>query len=357
MIASLAHFIDWYILQWWWALRLLGKPSRLNLIPETSELEGAIQFLNSPNFIPTESRPAQLEFDGATSFKFPTAEPSDFPENNTVYGHLYRCQERGIHAASTHALQPVQKSSSPLAIPPLKRPEGRVPKSERWHEHPTIILLHGGGDFFNYRYRFPWIARAFNRAGFNVATLAAPYHFQRRLRPFPEWNHFRTAKAFSQAVADIRALTGWLLEQGSPSVALWGFSLGGWHAGLAACHDSRFGAVVLSAPGVRFDYKFAKAEHVMWRRVREFLGSQIAAGQALDQTPLNLTRLRPRLPKESILLLEGKYDLFVEPRTVEDLWQSWQQPEIRRLPYGHVTWMLAPSLTRHVLQWLSSRLH
>ncbi len=318
MIAPLAHFIDWYILQWWWALRL-GKLSRLNLTSETSRLEEAIQFLNGPSFIPAESRAAQLEFGGATSFKFPTAEPSDFPENNTVYGHLYRC-------------------------------------AELWHQHPTIILLHGGGDFFNYRYRFPWIARAFNRTGFNVATLAAPYHFQRRPRSFPSWNYVHTAKAFSQAVADIRALTGWLLDQGSPSVALWGFSLGGWHAGLAACHDARFGAVVLSAPGVRFDYKFAKAERVLWHRVRQVLHSQIGVHDRLDRTPLNLTRLRPRIPKDSILLLEGKYDLFVEPRAVEDLWQSWQRPEIWRLPHSHVTWMFAPGLTRRVLHWLSARL-
>lgn len=219
-------------------------------------------------------------------------------------------------------------------------------------------MLHGGADFFNYRYRYPWIARACHRAGFNVATLAAPFHFQRRPRSFPTtWNLLHTAQAFGQAVADICALTGWLLDQGCPSVALWGFSLGGWHAGLAACRDDRFSAVVLSAPGVRFDYKFAKAERVIWRRVREVLHLQAATREALDQTPLNLTRVRPCIPKESILLLEGKYDLFVEPRAVEDLWQSWQQPEIWRLPHGHVTWMFAPGLTRRVLGWLSTRLH
>lgn len=48
MIALLARFIDWYILQCWWALRL----SRLNLTPETSKPDQAIQFLNGPNLIP-----------------------------------------------------------------------------------------------------------------------------------------------------------------------------------------------------------------------------------------------------------------------------------------------------------------
>ena len=46
-----------------------------------------------------------------------------------------------------------------------------------------IVLLHGGSDFIGYRFRFPLIARHCNRAGFNAATLVAPYHFQRRSAP------------------------------------------------------------------------------------------------------------------------------------------------------------------------------
>jgi dienelactone hydrolase len=109
------------------------------------------------------------------------------------------------------------------------------------------------------------------RAGFNAATLVAPYHFQRRVRRIEAFDHLRVAKAFAQAVAEIRALTGWLLNQGCPWAALFGFSLGGWLAGLAATHDSRLKAVILALPGVRRDYRATRGECVLWTPMRRVL--------------------------------------------------------------------------------------
>ena len=53
----------------------------------------------------------------------------------------------------------------------------------------------------------------------------APYHFQRYVRRIEAFDHLRVAEAFAQAVAEIRALIGWLLDQGRSSVALFVFSL------------------------------------------------------------------------------------------------------------------------------------
>jgi len=321
MIAPVARFIDWCALQFWWAIRL-GSVRKWNIKAANSKLEDALQFLNGPDFIPAESPPAEVEFDSdkwGPHFHFPTPRPCDFAENNTVDGRLYRC-------------------------------------AGRWPEHPVIVLLHGGGDFFNHRFRFPWIVPGCNRAGFNAVTLVAPCHFQRRPHRLKEWNHLRTAEAFAQGVAEIRAVTGWLLAEGCPSVALWGISLGGWLAGLAACGDARLASVVLTVPGVRMDYQFSRAERVVWRRVREALRAQSTAREALNTTPLNLTLARPVIPREHILLIAGKHDLFVETEAVEELWQKWERPEIWRLPHGHVSWMATPGLTGRVLRWLAPRL-
>jgi pimeloyl-ACP methyl ester carboxylesterase len=319
MIAPLAKFIDWHGLQFWWALRLRSV-RKWHLDAASSKLDDALQFLNWADFIPVESHPAQVVFNGAKHFTFPTPQPCEFTENNTAYGRLYRC-------------------------------------AEDWQKRPAIILLHGGGDFLNHRFRFPWIAPACNRAGFNAVTLVAPYHFRRRPRWLGAWDHVRTASAFAQGVAEIRALSGWLLGQGCPSVALWGISLGGWLAGLAACRDARLASVVLTVPGVRMDYKFSRGEGVVWRSVREALRERGAAREALNTTPLNLTLVRPVIPKENILLIEGLHDMFVEPEAIEELWQKWAQPEIWRLPHGHVSWMFAPGLTGRVLRWLAPRLN
>src|SRR5205814_10533055 len=88
-------------------------------------------------------------FNGPLHFRFPTPRPCDIAENNVVYGRLYRC-------------------------------------AGFWQECPTIILLHGGRIIqdhhgsIGYRFGYPSIARRCNRAGFNAATLEAPYHFQRQ---------------------------------------------------------------------------------------------------------------------------------------------------------------------------------
>lgn len=315
MIAPLAKFIDWYILQGTAVIASLRKRNASD-----SKLAEAIEFLNGPNFIPGESKPAELEFTSKIHFKFASPQPCGFAENNIVYGRLYRC-------------------------------------ASDWQKYPAIILLHGGGDFLNHRYRFPLLVPAVHRAGFNAATLVLPYFFQRRNRRIGSLDYLRMAEAFAQGVAEIRALTGWLLGEGCPSVALFGISLGGWLSGLAATRDTRLTAVVLAVPGVRPNYRATRAERILWPSIRKALQRRKPAREALDQTPLNLTLSRPVIPKENILIIQGRYDLFVEAEHTEELWQTWNHREIWRLPHGHISWMFTPGINRRMLDWLKPRLN
>jgi hypothetical protein len=59
MIAPLAKFIDWSALQMAYAI----SPSRHAPRPEW-KLEEALQFLNGPDFAPSASEPAKIEFAG-----------------------------------------------------------------------------------------------------------------------------------------------------------------------------------------------------------------------------------------------------------------------------------------------------
>ena len=81
MIAPLAKFIDWSVLQMAYAvvgLRHAPKPKW--------KLEEALEFLNVPDFIPAASDPARMEFDGPRQFKFSTPCAGKVEENNIVYG-------------------------------------------------------------------------------------------------------------------------------------------------------------------------------------------------------------------------------------------------------------------------------
>ena len=80
----------------------------------------------------------------------------------------------------------------------------------------------------------------------------------------------------------------------------------------------------------------SQAEQVVGRRVREVILRRRAACEELDRTPLNLTLARPAISKENVLLIEGMYDLMVWGAPIE-IWQSWGQPEIWRLPHGHIS--------------------
>ncbi len=316
MIALLAKLIDWSVIQ----VSSMREPPADGQNPR---LEEALEFLNGPDFIPAESRPAQTEFypdQSRPHFRFPTPHPCSFEENNVVYGRLYRC-------------------------------------AERWRERPVIVLLHGSNDFISYWFRYPLIARHYNQAGFNVATLVAPYHFQRRPRQFrtsSRPDYLWWAKTHAQAVAEIRALTGWLLGQGCPAVALCGSSYGARLAGLTVSRDARLAAVVLNKPAVGANPAFAK--QLFKRRLRESWLKQSAALKALNLTPFNLALARPAIPKENILLIEAIHDLYVPKEAIAGFWQAWGRPEIWRLPHGHLSTNLKPGLTGRVLRWLAPRL-
>ena len=317
MIAPLAKFLDWYAIQ---VLALLMRS------PTSAGLDEAVKFLTGPDFSPDESQPASIVFDPPESgihFHFPTPQPGAYAENNIVYGRLYRC-------------------------------------GERWQERPAIILLHGGGGFPDHQIRFPLIARHCNQAAFNAVTLAAPYHFQRRPRQLPAPgfpNCLQVARATAQSVSEIRAMTGWLLRNGCPAVSLWGYSMGAWQAGIAACRDTRLTAVVLACPPGRLNPWIE--QRAIWPHIRRRLNAVREVCEKFNQTTLNLKRTPPVIPRENILLIEGTHDLFVPREGVEDLWQAWGQPDIWRVPHGHagICGGAAPGLTKRVIRWLSPRLN
>jgi pimeloyl-ACP methyl ester carboxylesterase len=325
MIGRLARSLDWLVIQLVWSRRcrsLLKLKSS-----SSSKLEEAIRFLNGPDFIPVESMPARLEFEPGKArlrFRFPTPLPCRFDENNTVYGRLYRC-------------------------------------SGRWQERPAIILLHGAGGDPDYHCGFPRIARRCNRSGFNAATLMAPLQFHRRPRRFVtvlNWpDYLLDAQiCYAQAIAEIRALVGWLLAEGCPAVAVWGNSYGGALAGLVTCHDARLSAAVLCAPGLDLNVFLSAARQVVWGGLRGELLKQQPACEALNQTVLNLATTRPCIPKDGVLLIEAMHDLFVPRESMEALWRAWGQPDIWRLPHSHSSRSLVPGLAGRVVRWLTPRL-
>jgi dienelactone hydrolase len=280
-------------------------------------VEEARRLLGSPDFFAENTPAAAMTFTGGKNFQFPSPVVTASAENNLVTGRISRC---GRH----------------------------------WRNRPAVVMLHGWNDRWGYRYRFPWLARRFNRRGINSAMFELPYHFQRRpraglVRNFVSEDLGRTMEAAHQALAEINALVNWLLGQGCPRVSLLGLSLGAWLAGLAACHDARLACAVLITPVSRMDRLID--EVAFCRPIREALKTQ-----PMDLSRLNLASCKPKLTRGCLLMVEADYDVFVPKETTQELWQAWGNPELWSLPHGHITVLGSSSMFKRAAKWVSVRM-
>jgi pimeloyl-ACP methyl ester carboxylesterase len=280
-------------------------------------VEQARGLLESPGFFAEDAPAAAITFTGGKNFQFASPVVTASGENNLVRGRMSRC---GRH----------------------------------WRTRSAVVMLHGWNDRWGYRYRFPWLARRFNRRGINSVMFELPYHFQRRprtgaVRNFISEDLGRTMEATHQALAEISSLVRWLLEQGCPRVSLLGLSLGGWLAGLTACHDARLSSAVLITPVSRMDRLIG--EVAFCQPIREALKKG-----PLDLSRLNLASCKPKLTRGFLLMVEAEYDVFVPADTTKELWQAWGSPELWSLPHGHITVLGSSSMFKRAVKWISLRM-
>jgi dienelactone hydrolase len=282
--------------------------------PRLAEAEA---LLRDPDyFCDFVSAPTDLTFNGK-EFRFASPIATPWPENNVVFGRLDRA-------------------------------------GPDWRKRPAVVLLHGWNGERACRWLFPALAWRLNRAGINAAIMELPYHGRRRPRSAGAPSNFishdlrHTVEAARQAVADTRALVAWLRGQGSPSVGLWGVSLGAWLAGLMVCRDPHVRSAVLLTPVARMDRVVQELEFC--EPLRRSLG-----GAGLHWTPLNLASHTPLAGPESVLIVASQHDLFAPAQTIEELWWAWDQPEIWWLPHGHISVLMSlPTMVR-TLNWIVAR--
>ena len=280
---------------------------------ETCSTE-ALELLAQPDFFDRQISPLEeMRWKSDTNFEFDSAICSQWPECNVVHGKLFRC-------------------------------------GDDWQSKPAVILVHGWNEEIGYRWRHPYLAKRFCEHGVNAAMLELPYHMQRRPRrggavnDFLSENLYCSVQAIQQAFFDIRALAQWLSHQGCPTIGLWGISLGAWLCGLTVCHDELIDYAVLTVPVARMD-----------RIVRDVdFCAPLRRGMKdveFDFEKLNLTAYRPKVSRDNLLIVEAVYDLFSAPEAVEELWETWNRPEIWRIKHGHITGLFSPALLKRTVAW------
>jgi hypothetical protein len=65
---------------------------------------------------------------------------------------------------------------------------------------------------------------------------------------------------------------------------------------------------------------------------------------------------QPIIPRNNILLIGGIHDLVCPMDQIDTLWREWGQPNLWRLPHGHISFMSERGLTERVLSWLTPRM-
>lgn len=280
-----------------------------------ARLAEAEAILRRPDFFdaPIDAPPDFL-LTNETGFRFTSLCPSHWQENNGVFGRLFRA-------------------------------------GSAWQTRPCVVLLHGWNGERDYRWKFPWLAWLLNRRGVSAAMIELPYHGRRRPRRPDAPHNFishdlaHTVSAAQQALTDIRALLAWLHAQGAPVLGICGTSLGGWLAGLLACHEPRLGFAALLTPVPRMDLAIAQLPFCEPIRCGLEKGS-------LNLESLSLRAHRPMLSPKRLLLVEARHDVFVPAETIEELGQQWGHPHIWRVPHGHISVLLSAPVMIRMVNWL-----
>jgi pimeloyl-ACP methyl ester carboxylesterase len=205
----------------------------------------------------------------------------------------------------------------------------------------ALILVHG--HTMTTFSLLEWYARPAIQMGMDVYFIALPYHMRRA--PLGTWsgqyslnaNIAGSAAAFRQGVQDVRALMTWIEQERHAPVILAGVSLGAYTCCMAAVVDERPKAVISILGG-------ASLARIVWDgyqlgRSRRQLRSAGVTIADLEHywSLLGPGNFKPKIDREKVLMLAGKYDPIVTPGNVKRLWENWGKPEIAWYPCGHGT--------------------
>lgn len=216
-----------------------------------------------------------------------------------------------------------------------------------------MILLHGWLADRMQLLVYRWWARACAARGIDVWLPRLPHHIeradpgevsgQRCLSP----DLATSLDAVRQAVAETRLLAAWLRRCGASAVGVWGMSLGGWVAALAAILDADWDAVALWAPVA------APAEVLFESRLVEMLRAAVVDGGMSEQelagpefAVMSPERGRTRVPRSRVMIVAGAYDQVISPRSIVRMAGAWNV-DVRWVPHGHISLMASRAPVRH----------
>jgi hypothetical protein len=204
---------------------------------------------------------------------------------------------------------------------------------------PWALMIHGHRMGESRDIRFLGSRRLQRDLGVDVAHLVLPMHGPRGridAHSFPGVDPVANLLGVSQAVADARALLGWIRTQTARPIGVFGISLGGLVASMLASLEAELACVVAGVPLTDISAMLAATVKSRW-------GAEVLAeAHFLDPAPVELSRLASPLTFAPVVPLERRFiyaaigDRLVTARQAEALWRHWEQPTILWLQGGHI---------------------
>lgn len=207
---------------------------------------------------------------------------------------------------------------------------------------PVLVCIHGfaGGAFALEEKVFG--VRAFLEQGLDVVLFQLPFHGRRRPAsgPFTTWfpspHLVRTNESFGQAIADLRALVGWLRARDAPRVSVLGMSLGGYVTALYATLEPTLDAVIPMIP-------LTDMPRLMWSLGKDTDALDLARRGGVTQAHVaRVFRVHSPLARPAVVphprrfVIAGSGDRITPRAQAEALWEHWQRPAIHWFPGGHL---------------------
>ena len=228
---------------------------------------------------------------------------------------------------------------------------------------PLVVLCHGWAHRSRRGIESLYV-RSFLRRGWSVLMMAHPLHFERTPAGtysgelMVSGDAALTVEAFRQAVVDLSDAVSFVLSRGPRRWGLFGYSLGGYIAGLLGCVRDDLSFLVLAGTGD------SVVSPILDTRLGRNLREDLAESRLLDRellgrywNTISPARWKPAVGRERILLVAGQHDRIMLPESVERLWRAWDRPALTWLPRGHYTLLAAPgALFRSSLDFVAQRL-
>ena len=273
----------------------------------------------------------------------PTERERDVPARFRLEAHVFSYRQEYLPTASRSIYISRIEFPSPVETPHAANNtvhcEYFQPREPG--KHPGVVVLHIlGGDFE--------LARTFSRHlaqnGAAALFLIMPYYGPRRpadaaVRMISD-DPRQTVAGMTQAVLDIRRAAAWLAarEEIDPEqLGIFGISLGGITASLAAAAEPRFAKVCPMLAGG--DIAQISWDHPRLSRVRE---KWLAEGGTKETFFKLLAEVDPvtyadRVRGRKILMLNATRDEIIPRACTEALWRALGEPELVWYDAGHIS--------------------